>query len=258
MAPPITGNTSSGTISQSPRSPAARVDAVIRYTWKGTATNVIWVPNSEIAWPAKSKRNSRDARSGSRSIACRATREKNPGSRALGGPGGGNDGSTGWSGSPVVMSRVSLRRPHLIARKPATRPSGTVETVRWEAFAEACPEIATLARERFARDELLMLGTIRRDGSPRVSPCEVDFEAGRIILGMMWRSRKALDLLRDPRATVHSVPTDRMNRDGDVKLYGTAMDEQDPVVRRAYHDEIIRRIDWAPKEPSHPGISLDE
>ena len=129
--------------------------------------------------------------------------------------------------------------------------------MRWEAFAEACPEIATLARERFARDELLMLGTIRRDGSPRVSPCEVDFAAGRIILGMMWRSRKALDLLRDPRATVHSVPTDRMNRDGDVKLYGTAMDEQDPVVRRAYHDEIIRRIDWAPKEPRHHVFSLD-
>jgi len=44
----------------------------------------------------------------------------------------------------------------------------------WDAFEAACPELATLARERFAKDELVMLGTIRADGSPRISPCEVD------------------------------------------------------------------------------------
>jgi len=129
--------------------------------------------------------------------------------------------------------------------------------VRWDAFEEACPEIATLARERFARDELVMLGTLRADGSARVSPCEIDFAAGRLFLGMMWRSKKALDLLRDPRVAVHSVPSDRMNPGGDVKLYGRVVDERDPEVRAAFREAILARIDWAPDEPEYHLFSLD-
>jgi hypothetical protein len=129
--------------------------------------------------------------------------------------------------------------------------------VRWDAFARACPQIASLARERFATDELVMLGTVRPDGSPRLSPCEVDFAAGRILFGMMWRSRKALDLLRDPRLVVHSVPQTRMNPGGDVKLTGVAVEEREPEVRSTYRDEIRRRIDWAPDEPEFHLFSLD-
>ncbi len=103
----------------------------------------------------------------------------------------------------------------------------------------------------------MILGTIRPDGSPRISPCEVDFAAGRLPLGMMWRSRKAIDLLRDPRIAVHSVPSDRMNPGGDVKLYGTAVDERDPAVREVFRDEIRDRIDWAPDEPDYHLFSLD-
>jgi len=81
--------------------------------------------------------------------------------------------------------------------------------VRWDDFEDACPEIAGIARERFTLDQLVMLGTIRRDGSPRVSPCECDFGAGRLFVSMMWRSMKALDLLRDPRVVVHSVTSNK-------------------------------------------------
>ncbi|HZD78826.1 MAG TPA: pyridoxamine 5'-phosphate oxidase family protein [Actinomycetota bacterium] len=129
--------------------------------------------------------------------------------------------------------------------------------MRWDEFEAACPEIATLARERFAADQLVLVGTIRADGSPRISPNEVDLAAERLLLGMMWRSRKALDLLRDPRVVVHSVPTDRFNTGGDVKLYGRVVDEQDPGVRRAFREEIRRRIDWAPDEPEYHLFSLD-
>ena len=129
--------------------------------------------------------------------------------------------------------------------------------MRWDAFEEACPEIATLARERFARDELVMLGTLRADGSARVTPCEIDFAAGRLFLGMMWRSKKALDLLRDPRVAVHSVPSDRMNPGGDVKLHGRVVDERDPEVRAAFREAILARIDWAPDEPEYHLFSLD-
>jgi Pyridoxamine 5'-phosphate oxidase len=123
--------------------------------------------------------------------------------------------------------------------------------MRWDEFTAACPELAGLARDRFERDQVVMLGTIRRDGRPRLSPCELDFAAGHLLLGMMWKSPKAADLLRDPRLTVHSVPSDRMNPGGDVKLYGTANDERDAGVRAAFLRAIRERIDWEPTEPYH-------
>src|SRR2546427_11666791 len=87
--------------------------------------------------------------------------------------------------------------------------------MQWELFVKACPEISEVARARFARDQLVMVGTLRRDGWPRVSPCETDIAAGHLFCGMMWQSTKALDLLRDPRLTVHSVTCNREGTDGD-------------------------------------------
>lgn len=127
----------------------------------------------------------------------------------------------------------------------------------WDRFERACPEIADIASERFASDQLVLVGTLRADGSPRISPCEVDIAAGRLFLGMMWRSRKALDLLRDPRVVVHSVTSDKDGAEGDVKLYGRAVDEQDPDVRTAFRDAIKARIDWAPDEPNFHCFSVD-
>lgn len=129
--------------------------------------------------------------------------------------------------------------------------------MRWDEFERACPEIAGLARERFLRDDLALVGTLRRDGSPRISPNEPDFGAGRFFVSMMWRSRKALDLLRDPRVAVHSVTCNREGTDGDVKIYGRIVDEQDPEVRAAFRDAIRARIDWAPDEPSFHCFSVD-
>ena len=129
--------------------------------------------------------------------------------------------------------------------------------MRWDRFAAACPEIADLARERFGKDEVILIGTLRADGSPRISPNEVDFVGPHLMVSMMWRSKKALDLLRDARCAVHSVPLTRMNPGGDVKLYGQVIDVQDPDLRAAYRDEIRRRIDWAPDEPDFHLFSLD-
>ena len=129
--------------------------------------------------------------------------------------------------------------------------------MRWDAFEDACPEIGGLARARFEHDQLVMLGTIRLDGSPRVTPNECDFGEGRLFVSMMWRSRKALDLLRDPRIVVHSVTTEKAGTDGDVKIYGRAMDERDPELRAAFREAIRRRIEWAPDEPEYHCFSVD-
>jgi hypothetical protein len=128
--------------------------------------------------------------------------------------------------------------------------------MNWTEFVTACPDIATQARTRFEEDELVLLGTTRSDGSARISPCEVDFAVDRLFLGMMWRSKKALDLLRDPRIVVHSVPAGRMNPGGDVKLYGRVLDERDEDLREAFGRAVQERIDWRPPEPYHL-FSLD-
>jgi len=132
-----------------------------------------------------------------------------------------------------------------------------VGSMRWEDFAAACPAIAELAERRFRTDQLVLVGSIRPSGSPRISPNEVDFVEGRLMLGMMWQSHKARDLLRDPRVTVHSVPSDKDNPGGDVKIYGVAVDERAPEIRAAFRKAIMARIDWAPDEPTFHLFSVD-
>jgi len=129
--------------------------------------------------------------------------------------------------------------------------------MRWDDFADACPEIADPAAQRFRAQELCMLGTLRADGSPRISPCELDFTAGHLILGMMWQSRKALDVLRDPRCVLHTCTTDRMGTEGDAKIYARATDVRDPELRRVYRETVKERIDWAPDEPHFHAFSID-
>jgi len=129
--------------------------------------------------------------------------------------------------------------------------------VRWREFEGSCPEIAAPARRRFERDQLVLLGTVSRGGWPRISPCEVDLVEDDLVMGMMWRSPKALDLLRRSPLVVHSVQADRNAAEADIKLYGRGVDLADPAVRGAYREAIRRRIDWAPEEPSYHLFAFD-
>jgi hypothetical protein len=129
--------------------------------------------------------------------------------------------------------------------------------MRWEEFAAACPELAQLGEERFRARELCLLGTLRRNGYPRISPCEPDFVDGELMLGMMWRSPKALDLRRDPRCVLHSVVSNRSGEEGDFKLYGRAAEVHDPERREAYRATIKARIDWEPDEPHFHVFAID-
>ena len=123
--------------------------------------------------------------------------------------------------------------------------------MRWDEFAAACPELARLGEERLRERELCLVGTLRRNGWPRISPVEPDFVGGELMLGMMWRSPKALDLLRDPRIVVHSTLTDRHDLSGDIKLYGRALSVEDDARRAAHRAAIQARIDWSPPDPYH-------
>ena len=62
-----------------------------------------------------------------------------------------------------------------------------------------------------------ILGTVRADGAPRLTGLEAHFADGELWLAMMPDSRKADDLRRDPRFSLHSAPDVSMV-DGDAKV----------------------------------------
>ena len=93
----------------------------------------------------------------------------------------------------------------------------------WQEFEAAAPRRAGLGRARFERHHLALIGTLRADGSPRISPVEPYLVLGHLLLGFEWPTSKARDLLRDPRCTLHSTVTDPDGQDGEFKLFGRAL-----------------------------------
>ena len=112
----------------------------------------------------------------------------------------------------------------------------------WAEFAEAAPELAALGKAQFARTGLSLVGTLRRDGWPRISPVEPFIANGQLYLGMMWRSVKALDLLRDPRCVVHSTVSNRDGTEGEFKVYGRAVEVTDTEELRRFCDAVYAAI----------------
>ncbi|MEU9459735.1 pyridoxamine 5'-phosphate oxidase family protein [Streptomyces sp. NPDC058322] len=116
----------------------------------------------------------------------------------------------------------------------------------WEDFRSAEPAFAETVRTRFQQYKHHVLATLRKDGSPRVTGLEVDFRFGEVWLGMMPNSRKALDLLRDPRFAVQANPgPDAEMTDGDVRISGRAVEVTDPGVLARFIEEA------KPPEPFH-------
>ena len=123
--------------------------------------------------------------------------------------------------------------------------------VSWAEFAAAVPDLAAMGLERFMRSEIVLVGSIRKDGSPRISPVECDIVDGELMAGMMWQSKKALDLLRDPRCVVHSTVHDRMDAMGEFKVRALAIDIHDPHKRERYCRVLYGRIKWRPEGDFH-------
>jgi hypothetical protein len=74
------------------------------------------------------------------------------------------------------------------------------------------------------------IATLRKDGSPRISGIECNFDAGNVWLGMMPGSLKAADVLRDPRIAIHSTSEDSDGTSdwpGDAKLAGRLVEVTD-------------------------------
>ena len=70
------------------------------------------------------------------------------------------------------------------------------------------PRLGALAHDRLVAPGVLLVATVRRDGTPRLSPVEPFVLDGDLWLSMLLGSLKAADLLRDPRVLVHSIVTE--------------------------------------------------
>ena len=116
--------------------------------------------------------------------------------------------------------------------------------MNWSQFKQSAPDLASLAEERFQRNGLVLVGTLRRDGWPRISPVEPLIVDGVLYLGMSYRSRKALDLLRDSRITVQTIVTNKDGTEGEVKLYCHAEDVQSPEVKSTYLEAVRRELGY--------------
>jgi hypothetical protein len=110
-------------------------------------------------------------------------------------------------------------------------PNDSVPVVaRWSDVVAADPDFGDQVRRCFAVRKHATLATLRRDGSPRISGTEVEFDDdGDVYLGMMEGSRKALDLRRDPRLALHSPTVDPAEDDpsawpGEAKIAGAGME----------------------------------
>ncbi len=123
--------------------------------------------------------------------------------------------------------------------------------MNWSEFAQAAPDLARFGEERMKATGLALVGTVRKDGAPRISPVEPLIVDGQLYLGMMWRSRKALDLLRDPRCLVQTTVRDREDLAGELKLRGRAVETDDPDAIERYCRALYEAISWRPEGQFH-------
>lgn len=98
----------------------------------------------------------------------------------------------------------------------------------WSELESDQPDFAQRLRARLDAFTHKTIATLRKDGSPRISGTEVIFHGDDLWIGSMSRSRKALDLLRDPRFALHSGSEDPPGWDGDGKVSGAAQEVTDP------------------------------
>jgi hypothetical protein len=118
----------------------------------------------------------------------------------------------------------------------------------WSGFEQQAPELAGAVQGRLSATLHSILGTLRADGSPRLTGLEAHFGAGELWLAMMPDSRKADDLRRDPRFSLHSAPDVSMV-DGDAKVNGRAVLVDDDETRGRFAATL-------PQAPPASGFAL--
>lgn len=119
----------------------------------------------------------------------------------------------------------------------------------WAELEAAAPEIAAHGRELLEKFQFVLVGTLTKDGSPRVTPVEAYVIDGHLLANMIPRSLKARDLLRDPRVYVHA-PVTAKEGDPEFKLAGRADVLTDETLKQKLSDLWWETIKWRPAADS--------
>ena len=101
----------------------------------------------------------------------------------------------------------------------------------WADIQADAPDFAARVRRVFDAGTNKTIATLRSDGSPRISGTELEIANGRVMLGMMPRSRKLDDVRRDGRCAIHSPtiePPENSLGLGDAKLSGVLVPIKPP------------------------------
>jgi hypothetical protein len=117
--------------------------------------------------------------------------------------------------------------------------------MRWSEISARQPALGAVAGRLLIEPGVLLAGTIRRDGTARISGVEPLVLDGDLWLSMMSGSAKTRDLDRDPRIALNSVITSP-SPPAEIKVRGTArtVTEQD---RHERHAAAVReQIGWQP------------
>jgi hypothetical protein len=122
----------------------------------------------------------------------------------------------------------------------------------WRDLELGAPRLARLGMARLDAARVALLGTLRRDGSPRISPIEPCLADGQLLIGAMAWSQKTADLRRDPRYVLHSAVTGPDSGEGELKPRSFASQQQkrggragQPTGRSCSHCTLIRRYSSA-------------
>ena len=95
--------------------------------------------------------------------------------------------------------------------------------LQWAAFADEAQDLAGDIATLIDRFRFALLGTIRRDGTPRISPVETHLVGEDLMLVMIPRTRKASDVRRDNRVTLQSPIINAGTPGEEYKLRGQAL-----------------------------------
>jgi hypothetical protein len=127
----------------------------------------------------------------------------------------------------------------------------------WSDVCAAVPDLAERGEAILTATTNAVLGTLRADGSPRLSGIDPTVWDGEIWLGSMPGARKGDDLRRDPRLSLHGIPWEsRKVKDGatdpgegDVKVTGRAVPVTDPEAFRRFVAHFSGERGFDPPEP---------
>jgi len=114
--------------------------------------------------------------------------------------------------------------------------------ILWSEFVIEAGELASEISGVIERYRFALIGNIRRDGTPRISPVETHVVDHDLAVVMLPQTRKAEDVRRDERVTLQSPITNAADPGAEYKLRGRGVTVNSDAHRQAIADAVDGRV----------------